>query len=165
MCFIHEKRKLGGLKSVIYTDTVQVIIMITGALITSILGLKEIGGISELFHRYAELSYTNITNSCSIPPRDSLSLYRKDLESPFPATAVFMRMIFGGLFYWCSHQTIVQRALAARNINHAKGGTILAGFLKLLPFLLIVIPGMTSRVLYSGKNKNYCLNRIYYILL
>ncbi|CAD5125036.1 DgyrCDS13280 [Dimorphilus gyrociliatus] len=59
-----------------------------------------------------------------------------------------IRTIFGGLFYWCSNQIIVQRALAAKNLSNAKGGTILAGFLKLSPFLLIIIPGMMSRVLY-----------------
>jgi uncharacterized sodium:solute symporter family permease YidK len=45
-------------------------------------------------------------------------------------------------------QVIVQRALAARSLSHAQGGTILAGYLKILPFFLMVIPGMVSRVLF-----------------
>jgi uncharacterized sodium:solute symporter family permease YidK len=48
-------------------------------------------------------------------------------------------------------QVIVQRALAARNMANAQGATLLAGFLKLSPLFLIIIPGMISRVLYTGK--------------
>lgn len=47
-------------------------------------------------------------------------------------------------------QVIVQRALAAKNIHHAKMGTILAGVLKLTPFFILVMPGMIARVLYPG---------------
>jgi len=46
---------------------------------------------------------------------------------------------------------IVQRALAAKNITHAKAGTLLAAVLKLLPLFLLVMPGMIARVLYPGK--------------
>ena len=48
-------------------------------------------------------------------------------------------------------QVIVQRALAAKNLSHAKAGCIFAGYLKFLPLWLIVIPGMIARVLYTGK--------------
>jgi sodium/myo-inositol cotransporter 3 len=50
-----------------------------------------------------------------------------------------------------SLQVIVQRTLAAKNIAHARGGTIVAGYLKILPLFLIIIPGMISRVLFTGK--------------
>jgi uncharacterized sodium:solute symporter family permease YidK len=63
-------------------------------------------------------------------------------------------MIFGqfvnSIWYWCSDQVIVQRALAAKNLTHVKAGCILAGYLKLLPLFLIVFPGMVARVLYNG---------------
>lgn len=48
-------------------------------------------------------------------------------------------------------QVIVQRTLAARNLTHAKGGAILAGYLKLLPLFLMVFPGMISRILFPGR--------------
>ena len=47
---------------------------------------------------------------------------------------------------------IVQRTLAARSISHAQGGTLFAGYLKLLPIFLLVIPGMISRVLFTGNS-------------
>jgi len=52
-------------------------------------------------------------------------------------------------------KVIVQRALAAKNISHAKGGAILAGYLKLLPLFLMIFPGMISRTLYTGQFAHY----------
>lgn len=46
-----------------------------------------------------------------------------------------------GFRYWCADQVLVQRVLAAKNIAHAKGSTVMAGFLKILPMFIIVIPG------------------------
>ena len=46
---------------------------------------------------------------------------------------------------------MVQRCLAARNISHAKGGTLLGGYLKILPLFIMIIPGMVSRILFTGK--------------
>ena len=63
-------------------------------------------------------------------------------------------MVFGALissiWYWCTDQVIVQRALAAKNIDHARAGCIMAGLLKFLPLFLIFYPGMISRILYRG---------------
>lgn len=49
-----------------------------------------------------------------------------------------------------SFQVIVQRSLAAKNLSHAKSGSVLAGTLKLLPMFIMVMPGMISRILYPG---------------
>lgn len=48
-------------------------------------------------------------------------------------------------------QVIVQRSLSARDLNHAKAGSILASYLKMLPMGLIVMPGMISRALFPGR--------------
>lgn len=50
-------------------------------------------------------------------------------------------------------QVIVQRSLAAKNLSHAKGGAILAGYLKMLPLVMMIFPGMISRALYPGSVK------------
>ena len=52
----------------------------------------------------------------------------------------------------CVLQVIVQRALAARSLSHAQGATLMAGFIKILPLFMMVMPGMISRVLYPGKS-------------
>lgn len=48
-------------------------------------------------------------------------------------------------------QVIVQRSLSAKSLSHAKAGSILASYLKMLPLFIIIMPGMISRVLYPGK--------------
>jgi len=60
-------------------------------------------------------------------------------------------MIVGSIYYWCTDQVITQRLLAAKNISHAKGGTVLAAFLKLLPFFTLVLPGMAARILFTNE--------------
>ena len=54
-------------------------------------------------------------------------------------------------FLFILDQVIVQRALAAKNLTHAKAGALMAGYLKLLPLFFMVFPGMISRVLFPGK--------------
>ena len=62
-------------------------------------------------------------------------------------------MIFGvaisAIWYWCSDQVIVQRALASKDMSHAKGACILAGYLKLLPLFIMIFPGMAARILFT----------------
>jgi uncharacterized sodium:solute symporter family permease YidK len=48
----------------------------------------------------------------------------------------------------------VQRALAAKNMVHAKAGCLLACVLKFLPFFFLILPGMIARILYKGKKKH-----------
>ena len=64
-------------------------------------------------------------------------------------------MIFGlaisSIWYWCSDQVIVQRALASKDMSHAKGACILAGYLKLLPLFIMIFPGMAARVLFKDE--------------
>lgn len=50
---------------------------------------------------------------------------------------------------------MVQRTLAARSLSHAQGGTLFAGYLKIFPVFLLVLPGMISRVLFPGKMTSY----------
>ena len=49
-------------------------------------------------------------------------------------------------------QVIVQRSLSAKSLSHAKGGSVLGGYLKILPMFFIVMPGMISRALYPGES-------------
>lgn len=55
--------------------------------------------------------------------------------------------------YHCAFicQVIVQRALAAKNLSHGKAACLMAGYIKILPMFLLVMPGMISRVLYTGE--------------
>ncbi|XP_071481431.1 sodium/myo-inositol cotransporter 2-like [Diadema antillarum] len=145
----------GGLAAVIYTDTLQSFIMVIGGVALMIISFVEIGGLDELRVRYMQAipsSTLNDTNTtCGYPRGDAFSLMRHPVTSdqPWPGTIIGIMVI--GVWYWCTDQVIVQRSLAAKNVTHAKGGSLLAGYLKLLPQFLIVMPGMIARVLYTDE--------------
>lgn len=155
----------GGLVAVIYTDTVQAFLMIAGALCLTGISLFKVGGLEGLKSKYMQaspnitailLSSPNLTyyESCHHhlhPKPDALKILRgpKDLDLPWPG--FLLGQTPASIWYWCTDQVIVQRVLAAKNIAHVKGSTIMAGFLKILPMFIIVIPGMISRVFFADE--------------
>ena len=89
-----------------------------------------------------------IPQSCGLPRDDFGHLFRDASTGDIPWTGVFTGMIITSVWYWCADQVIVQRTLASKNLTHAKAGCIVAGVCKLLPFFMLVIPGMAARVLW-----------------
>ncbi|KAJ1113171.1 hypothetical protein NDU88_001426 [Pleurodeles waltl] len=152
----------GGLVAVIYTDTLQALLMITGALTLMIVSMIEIGGFEEMKRKYmlATPNITSIllthnftnTNTCHVSPKpDSLKMLREPTDEDIPWPGFVFGQTPASVWYWCADQVIVQRVLAAKNFSHAKGATLMAGFLKLLPMFIIVIPGMISRILFVDE--------------
>uniref|UniRef100_A0AAY4CQY4 Sodium/glucose cotransporter 2 n=1 Tax=Denticeps clupeoides TaxID=299321 RepID=A0AAY4CQY4_9TELE len=151
----------GGLAALMYTDTVQTFIIITGAFVLMGFSFYEVGGYSALLEKYSaalplqRLSMDperyNISEECYIPREDAFKLLRDPLHGDMPWPGVIFGIAIVGSWFWCSDQVIVQRCLAARNLIHAKAGCILCGYLKLLPVFLMVFPGMISRVLYPDE--------------
>ncbi|KAK2713732.1 sodium/mannose cotransporter SLC5A10-like isoform X2 [Artemia franciscana] len=144
---------LGGLTAVIYTDTLQFVIMIAGSLYVMIKALDEVGGWSELQRKYFQAIPTQMieNSTCGIPREDSWIMLRDPLKSDIPWPAFLLGQTPATIWYWCADQMMVQRVLAARSLSHAQGGTLFAGWAKVLPFFLLVIPGMASRVLYPDE--------------
>ncbi|KAK3783630.1 hypothetical protein RRG08_063030 [Elysia crispata] len=142
---------LGGLAAVIYTDTLQTVIMTIGAVILAVISFDKIGGYNQLQHRYAVATpsvYNNKSASCGKPRDDAFHIFRDPLSSDNPWPGLLLQSSLGCVWYWCCDQVIVQRSLAAKNLSHAKAGSILAGYLKLTPLFFMVFPGMISRALY-----------------
>lgn len=76
----------------------------------------------------------------------------RPLDDPdYPWLGVWTTLPIMGVWYWCTDQVIVQRAIGAKNNMHAKAGSIFAGFLKILPIFIMVMPGMISRVLFKDS--------------
>src|SRR5438034_10541718 len=119
----------GGLAAVIYTDTVQTLILIAGALALTIIGLHRVGGLEHL--------------RTMVPP-GYFHMIKPASDSQFPWTGIFFGAPILGIWYWCTDQVIVQRVLSARDEGHAKAGTIFAGFLKILPVFVLVLPGLIA---------------------
>jgi solute:Na+ symporter, SSS family len=151
---------IGGLRAVAYTDTLQTIIFIIGSALVTVFGLIELGGWqelrtawgSEMFNLWKPLVPAGMEATWA-PVRESgrLAWYFND---NFPWLGMLFCAPIVGLWYWCTDQYIVQRALAAPNETIARRGSIAAAFMKLLPVFIFIIPGMICFALakhgYSG---------------
>jgi solute:Na+ symporter, SSS family len=129
----------GGLAAVIYTDTVQTLILITGAVALTLIGLHRVGGFEHL--------------QAMVPP-SYFHMIKPATDSQFPWTGIFFGAPILGIWYWCTDQVIVQRVLSARDEGHAKAGTIFAGFLKILPVFMLVLPGIIAYALFQDQVKD-----------
>ena len=78
-----------------------------------------------------------------------------DVNSKVDLSILYFQVMFGltisSIWYWCSDQVIVQRALAAKSMVYAKGGCVFASYLKLLPLWIMVFPGMAARALFPNE--------------
>ena len=124
----------GGLRAVIYTEVMQAVVLIVGSGALAFLGLDAIGGWSGLHSRL---------------PADFFSMWKPSSHPDFPWTGVVFGAPILGVWYWCTDQHIVQRVLAAKNVTEARRGTVFAGFLKILPVFIFVLPGMIAAALYA----------------
>ncbi|XP_034042798.1 sodium/myo-inositol cotransporter [Thalassophryne amazonica] len=152
----------GGLMAVLYTDALQAVLMIGGALTLTTISLVKVGGLEGVRTKYMQ-AIPNVSaivasgnfsysNSCSIEPKpDSLRMLRGPLDEDIPWPGFLFGQTPASIWYWCADQVIVQRVLAAKNIAHAKCSTLMAGLLKILPMFIIVIPGMISRILFADE--------------
>ena len=123
---------IGGMKAVIYTETLQAIILIMGSIIITYLGLQEVGG-------WAELRNTVVAAS-----PDHFNMWRPMSDPDFPWTGLLFGGTIVGVWYWCTDQYIVQRTLAANNIKIGRRGAIFGAYLKLLPIFIFLIPGIIA---------------------
>jgi solute:Na+ symporter, SSS family len=124
---------IGGLSAVIYTELMQTLVLLAGAVILTIIGLSEVGGFSGLR---------------AAVPAHYFSMIKPASHAEFPWTGIFLGAPILGIWYWCTDQVIVQRVLSAKDEGHAKAGTIFAGFLKILPVFVLVLPGLIAYALY-----------------
>jgi solute:Na+ symporter, SSS family len=123
---------LGGLHAVMYTETLQAIILIAGSLTLMLVGLDRVGGWNALV---ASL------------PKEKLNMFPPLSDPDFPWLGILFASPIVGLWYWCTDQHIVQRCLAGRDEKQARRGTIFAAFLKLFPFFIFMIPGIIAYTL------------------
>lgn len=123
---------VGGMKAVIYTETLQTVILILGSVSITYLGLQEVGG-------WGQLRETVI----AVSP-DHFNMWRPMSDPDFPWTGLLFGGTIVGIWYWCTDQYIVQRTLAANNIKIGRRGAIFGAYLKLLPILIFLVPGIIA---------------------
>ena len=155
---------LGGMRAVAYNDAVQTVVLIIGSFCLTVYGLWKIGGChemraicgSDMFNLWKPLVPKGVIGSWS-PVLDTNAAghivkqaWYFNGEYPWLGMAICAPVI--GLWYWCTDQYIVQRALGAPNETGARRGSIFAAFLKLFPVYLFIIPGLICFALaQSGK--------------
>jgi SSS family solute:Na+ symporter len=102
----------------------------------TVIGLHRVGGLEHL--------------RTMVPPA-YFHMIKPASDPSFPWTGIFFGAPILGIWYWCTDQVIVQRVLSARDEGHAKAGTIFAGFLKILPVFMLVLPGIIAFALFPEQ--------------
>lgn len=126
----------GGLKAVVYTDALQAVVLIIGC-----------GILTYMLFEKLDFSWENVVNSA---PKNHFSvILPADNESlPWPGILIGVQLM--GFWYWSTNQYIVQRVLGAKDLKNARWGMLLAGFLKIIPMFIIVIPGAMAISIIPG---------------
>jgi SSS family solute:Na+ symporter len=127
---------MGGLRAVLYTDTAQAFILLIGSIFITIFGLQQLGGWGEL----QEICRQN---------SDKFALWRPNSDPDFPWLGILIASPVIGIWYWCTDQYIVQRTLAAKNLQNARRGAIWGGFLKVWPVMIFLVPGLIGWALHQ----------------
>src|SRR5512139_808432 len=149
---------LGGMRAVAYNDAVQVIVLITGSALLTVYGLIQLGGWGELrrlcgsdmFNLWKPLIPAGMEGTWAPVKEPTRIAWYFNTNFPWLGMAICAPVI--GLWYWCTDQYIVQRALGAPNETIARRGSVFAAFLKLFPVYLFIIPGLICFALAkSGK--------------
>ncbi|EWH09809.1 sodium:solute symporter family protein [Catenovulum agarivorans DS-2] len=130
---------LGGMKAIMWTSVLQTPVLLIGSIIILWVGLDKVGG-------WAEVERINAENMHLIRPWD---------DPNFPWPGIIFGSFIIGFWYWCTDQYIVQRVLSAKGIKEARRGTIFAGYLKLLPVFIFLVPGMIAFALQEKGLINY----------
>jgi len=126
----------GGLAAVVYTDVIQAVVLLIGAVVTTVLLFSEL-----------DFSWARITAETA---PEMLSVIRPIDDPHLPWLGTLIGVPVLGFYFWCTNQFIVQRVLGSRNVNHARWGSLLGGALKLPVLFIMVLPGTMARILYPG---------------
>jgi len=148
----------GGMRAVAYTEALQTLVLVFGSILLTVFGLIKLGGWgelrnvlgSEMFNLWKPLIPQGVEGTWApVKEAGRMAWY---FNGNYPWLGMLFCAPIIGLWYWCTDQYIVQRALGAPNEQQARRGTIFAAFLKLLPVFIFIIPGMICFALaISGK--------------
>jgi SSS family solute:Na+ symporter len=144
---------VGGMRAVAYTEALQTLILVIGSVLLTVVGLQKLGGWGELraaldpdmFNLWKPLIPAGVEGTWApVKEAGRMAWY---FNSNYPWLGMLICAPIIGLWYWCTDQYIVQRALGAPNEREARRGTIFASYLKLLPVFIFIIPGMIALAL------------------
>ena len=128
----------GGLKAVVYTDAIQAVILILGCSILTFILLNKI-----------DWDFARVVAAA---PEGHFSIVKPMDDKSLPWLGLIVGVPFLGFWYWATNQYIIQRVLGGKDIRHARWGVIFAGFLKIIPLFVMVIPGAIALTVYPDMN-------------
>jgi solute:Na+ symporter, SSS family len=135
---------MGGLKAVVITENIQVVLLLGGAILLTVLGIKALPSIGiQNFDEFKAAVFPGQLEMLQpiINKAGNLNTYS------------WLTILLGypilGIWYWCADQTHVQRVLGAKTLKDAQNGALFAGFLKITPVFLMVLPGVVGYVLWQ----------------
>jgi SSS family solute:Na+ symporter len=144
---------LGGMRAVAYTEALQTFVLVFGSALLTVFGLIKIGG----WHQFRSALDPDLFNLWKpLIPHGMQGTWAPVKEAGrvawyFNTNYPWLGMLFCapiiGLWYWCTDQYIVQRALGAPDEKTARRGSIFASYIKLLPVFIFIIPGMIAMAL------------------
>jgi SSS family solute:Na+ symporter len=126
----------GGMRAVIYTESLQTVVFLVGASVITFFGLSRLGGWGEL-------------QAAIKPHAAQFALWRPLSDPDFPWLGIMIASPIVGIWYWCTDQYIVQRTLAARDLATARRGALFGGLLKVAPIFIFLVPGMIGFALHQ----------------
>ena len=130
---------VGGLMAVVFTETVETVVLLFGAILITFFSFKFLGGDGGIM-----AGWDNLMIALDGPGEESMmSMLRPHGDSSgLPWYSIMLGYPVLGIWYWCADQTIVQRVLGAKDENHARVGPLFAALIKILPVFLFVLPGL-----------------------
>ncbi|XP_077016538.1 solute carrier family 5 member 4-like isoform X2 [Tamandua tetradactyla] len=134
-----------------------VFILLAITAIYTITAFAEVGGYKSFTEKYMKAIPSVVEgDNLTISPRgytpqaDSFHIFRDAVTGDIPWPGTIFGMTIVAVWYWCTDQVTVQRGLLGKDMSHVKVACIMCGYLKLLPMFIMVMPGMVSRILYTG---------------
>ncbi|MEI6177606.1 MAG: sodium/solute symporter [Verrucomicrobiota bacterium] len=136
---------LGGLKAVVMTENIQVCLLLGGAILVTVLGIKALPGVG----------INDIAGLKAAVAPGQMNMLQPIINSSgnlneFSWLSVLLGYPILGIWYWCADQTHVQRVLGAKSLKDGQNGALFAGFLKITPVFLMVLPGVIGYALWKG---------------
>jgi SSS family solute:Na+ symporter len=126
----------GGMRAVVYTESLQTIVFLVGSSVVTFIGLSQLGGWNELRE--------------TLQPHAAQFAFWRPLSDPdFPWLGIMIASPIVGVWYWCTDQYIVQRTLIGKDLATARRGALFGGLLKIAPVFIFLVPGMIGFALHE----------------
>lgn len=139
---------VGGLLAVVWTESIQTVLLLVGAVCITLVGYNAVGGWDALANLLATRPHPLLgkEGGALLSSASFLHMAHPGGDATVIGNVPWYSILLGypviGIWYWCCDQTIVQRVLAAKDEKHARLGPLFCAFIKILPVFFFVLPGV-----------------------